>query len=197
MSYLRISDRPIEVEVFPVITRDDASSLWAARLPGGRIYCHGETQKLALDGAYNNLTAWRSHNYEPYEGQDLDSEYVRSRLALNSSRRKIQNLVRVVRGPGRKITGQLLETLIREKPPHSLVYVGENVPGRLKRVYAMPSLEGYKNGMRVYGLRSRGDIPHVVALLSVLSQNEPIRTGDITYRTDGREFRYREIKNKK
>ena len=127
MPYLRIKDRPIEVEVFQVINDANTPILWAVRLPGGRIYCHGETQKLALDGAYNNLTAWRSHNYEPYEGQDLDSEYARARLILNSSRGKLKNLIRVVRGPGRKITGQLVETLIREKPYESIWF---EKPGR-------------------------------------------------------------------
>ena len=104
MSYLRISDRPIEVEVFPVIIGGDTSSLWAARLPGGRFYCHGKTPEAALDVAYRNLTTWHLDKYVPYEGQDTDSEYVRARLALNGSRRKIQNLVRVVIGPGRKIS---------------------------------------------------------------------------------------------
>ena len=94
-------------------------------------------------------------------------------------------------------TRQLEETLIRENPPHSLVYIGRNVPPSLETVYAMVFLEGHENGRKIYGLRSREDITHVIARLSELSQDEPIRTGDIIYRTDGREFRYREIKNKK
>ncbi len=102
MPYLRIKDRPIEVEVFPVINDANTTILWAARLPGGGIYCHGETPELALDGVYKNLTTWRLDKYKPYEGQDLDSEYVRAKLSLNGSRRKLKNLVRVVRGPSRK-----------------------------------------------------------------------------------------------
>lgn len=183
MSYLRVGDRPIEIEIFPVKNNAD---LWAARLPGGMFYCHGETPELALDGAFKKLTTWRLDNYKPYEGQDLDSEYARTRLVLNRSSRKIKDLVRVV-------------SLIRENPPHSLVYVGRKVPYSLQTVYAMPSLEGDENGRRVYGLRSRDDITQVVARLLEIPKDEPTRIGAIIHRSDGKETRYRivGIKDKK
>jgi len=181
MSYLRVGDRPIEIEIFPV-----NAHLWAARLPGGMFYCHGETPELALERAYRNLTTWRLNKYKPYEGQDLDSEYARARLVLNRSSRKIKDLVRVV-------------SLIRENPPHSLVYVGRKVPHSLQTVYAMPSLEGDENGRRVYGLRNREDITQVVARLLEIPKYEPTGIGAIIHRNDGNETRYRVvgIKDKK
>ena len=103
MPYIRVRDRHIELELFPVENHERSIILWSVRLPGGRFYTHGVTPKEALDVAYKNLTTWRLNHYHPYEGQDLDSEYVKARLALNESKERLKYLVRVVKGPPKKI----------------------------------------------------------------------------------------------
>lgn len=97
MSYLPVRDRPIEAVLYRVKDTD----LWSVRLPGGGYHTGGRTEEDALNNAYLFLNQWRNY---PYELSTHDPGSFHSAIAaMKTSKRKVKNFVRIVRGQPRGI----------------------------------------------------------------------------------------------